>query len=132
MSDHCNYDVFKYGESVGLVDMSKEDCEAHCKKLTEESDYIYDWHFTMGRIHVKRLRKGSVREQRYILIKQKDMDAAELTNEERQALGDILAKIAKKRHDLGKEPLEAVVIEKDWACYDDAWKLVMGEGRSKP
>ena len=73
------------------------------------------------------LRKGFVREQRYILIKQKDMDAAELTNEERQALGGILAKIAKKRHDLGKEPLEAVVIEKDWACYDDAWKLVMDE-----
>lgn len=59
------------------------------------------------------------------------MDAAELTNEERQALGDILAKIAKKRHDSGKHPLEGVFIESDWNCYDDAWKLVRKEWESK-
>lgn len=132
MSDQCNDDVFKYGESVEFVNMSKDDCEAYCKKLTEESDYIYDWHYSMGHQHVIRLRKGFVKEQRYILIKQKDLDAAELTNEERQALGDILVKIAKKRHDLGKEPLEAVVIEKDWACYDNAWRLVIREWARKP
>ena len=132
MSDQCNEDVFKYGESVGIFDMDKEEANAKCAEMTDITDFIYDWHYAMGRVHVKRLRKGFVREQRYILIKQKDMDAAELTNEERQVLDAILAKIAKKRHDLGKEPLEAVVIEKDWACYDDAWKLVIREWGSKP
>lgn len=131
MSDQCNDDVFKYGESVGFVNMSKEECEAQCKKMTAESDYIYDWHYAMGRQHVMRLRKGFVKEMRYIVIKQKDMDAAELTNEERQALGDILAKIAKKRHDLGKKPLEGVFIESDWDCHDAAWKLVRQEWESK-
>lgn len=131
MSDQCNDDVFKYGESVGVFDMTKEEAEAKCKEMTEKSEFTYDWHFAMGRVHVKRLRKGFVKEMRYIVIKTKDMDAAELTNEERQALGDILAKIAKKRHDSGKHPLEGVFIESDWKCYDAAWKLVRQEWESK-
>lgn len=131
MKDECNGEVFSQGESVGMVDMTKEQAEAYCQKLTAESDYTYDWHYAMGRPHIMRLKKGFQKEQRYIVIKQKDMDAAELTNEERQVLGDILAKLTKKRLDLGKKPLEGVFIESDWKCHDAAWKLVRQEWESK-
>lgn len=125
MSDQCNDDVYKYGESVGIVDMSKEDCEAHCKKLTAESDYIYDWHSAMGRKHVMRLRKGFVKEQRYLVIKTKELVA--LTPEEHVTLGTLMQKLAVAREAQSKKPLEGVFIESGWKCHDAAWKLVRQE-----
>lgn len=126
MSEQCNDDVYKYGESVGFVDMTKQDAEAHCQNLTAETDYTYDWHYVGGRVHIKRLRKGFVKEDRYVLIKRKDL--GHLTPEERVALGAMLDKIAKGRESEGRKPfVQAVVIENDWACYDDAWKMVMAE-----
>jgi hypothetical protein len=131
MSDQCNDDVFKYGESVGLVNMSKEDCEAHCKKLTEESEYIYDWHYSMGRQHVMRLKKGFQKELRYTVFKNKDLEAIELTSVEAAALLTVARKIEAHRAAQGKKPIEGVFIESDWKCHDAAWKLVRQEWESK-
>ena len=127
MNEQCNADVYKYGESVGFVDMPKQEAEAHCQKLTAESDYTYDWHYVGGRVHIKRLRKGFVKEQRYTVFKNKDLDAINVTREESHVLMELARRIREHREAQGKKELEAVVIEKDWACYDDAWKMVVAE-----
>lgn len=66
------------------------------------------------------------REQRYVVLKLKDIDAY-LELWERDALAAMLQKINYYRAEEGKEDLECVVIEHDWSCYEDAWMLVERE-----
>lgn len=130
MTNEMDSEVFAHGESVGLFDMPKEEAEAKCKDMTAKSDYTYDWHYTMGRVHIKRLRKGFVKEDRYVLVKRKDL--GHLSPEDRIALGVMLDKIAKGREAEGRTPvIQAVVIESDWNCYDAAWTLVRKEWGDK-
>ncbi|QOC57954.1 hypothetical protein phiK7B1_099 [Pseudomonas phage phiK7B1] len=58
-TEKCNEDIYKHGESVGLMDVSKTEAEAHCQRATAESKtHDYDWHYVAGRVHVKRLPKN--------------------------------------------------------------------------
>lgn len=126
-TEKMNEDVFKYGDSVGFFDRPKAEMEQYCKEMTENSAYTYDWHYVGGRAHVKRLRKGFVKEQRYTVFKNKDLDAINVTREESHVLMELARRIREHREAQGKKELEAVVIESDWACYDSAWGMVMGE-----
>lgn len=125
MSDQCNADVFSMGESVGFMDKSKAEAEAYCQKMTAETDYTYDWHYAAGRVHVMRLKKGFTKEMRYLVLKLKDLSC--LNEMERDILKIITDKVAAHRTSQGKQQLEGVFIEKDWACHDAAWKLVAQE-----
>lgn len=51
--------IFQNGESVGLFNMSKDEAESYCEKLTEETGIKHDWHYIGGRVHVKREKNGS-------------------------------------------------------------------------
>jgi hypothetical protein len=51
----CNDDVYKYGESLGFHDMSKEKAEEYCKQQTEATGRLHDWHYVGGRVHIKAL-----------------------------------------------------------------------------
>lgn len=52
-SSECNADVYKHGISMGLFDMPKEEAEAMCIRLTQETGRLHDWHYIGGRVHVK-------------------------------------------------------------------------------
>lgn len=66
------------------------------------------------------------RENRYVVLKIKDIDEA-LELWEREQLINICQKIMQFRERRGAESLNCVVIEQDWACYDEAWVLVEKE-----
>jgi hypothetical protein len=59
-SIECQEDIYKNGVSVGLFDMGKEYADELCSRLTELTEYRYDWHYTAGRVHVKLISKASV------------------------------------------------------------------------
>ena len=66
------------------------------------------------------------REQRYIVIKLSDLaDMPKPDTAER--LGYICEAISINRERKGELPLECVVIESDWKCYEQAWALVERE-----
>ena len=56
-----------------------------------------------------------VRENRYVVIK-----LSHLNIDQREDLEDFI-------HTFGINPVECVVIERDWSVYEDAWKLVEKE-----
>lgn len=63
------------------------------------------------------------REDRYTVIKNNDaMDA--LTGAEHRALFRICTKVIKHRAAIGKEPLQTVVVEKDWPEYEPTWLAI--------
>lgn len=64
------------------------------------------------------------REDRYLILKRKDMDAAGLTKLERCALHEICMKVQQARHKRGAGILDAVVVEHDWPEYEQVWKLI--------
>lgn len=69
--------------------------------------------------------KDFQREIRYTVLKYNDVHEA-LDEEETQMLIQLEEKIAAYRTSVGKEPLECVVVEKDWgSCYSDTWNLIM-------
>lgn len=57
MLEPCNKEVFDKGVSLGFVDMTKEQAEAHCKAETERTGNLYDWHYVGGRVHIMMLEK---------------------------------------------------------------------------
>lgn len=59
--ESCNKTIYKYGEFVGLSEMSRKEADAHCQKLsdTTKDEYFYDWHFISGRVRILRLHKDS-------------------------------------------------------------------------
>lgn len=54
----CDLDVYKHGVSMGLYDVPKEEAEATCKRMTEETGRLHDWHYVGGRVHIKALPIG--------------------------------------------------------------------------
>ena len=70
------------------------------------------------------MTKECKKEQRYIVIKVKDLDAAKLSPREKTDLYDILFKINIARKVSGKDPLNCVVVESDWPEYENTWKSI--------
>ena len=64
-----------------------------------------------------------IRENRYLVLKLKDITAA-LTDDERDWLGYFAHKIYAYRFGMGKKPLECVVVESDWPEYEDTWSAI--------
>lgn len=68
------------------------------------------------------------RELRYDVVKRKDFAACFMEGiispEEVNTLQDILAKLYKYRLDMGKKPLECVVVESDWPEYETVWRMI--------
>lgn len=74
-------------------------------------------------------------EQRYIILKQTDLDRAPLTEHMREMLEVICANVTIARIDAGKPMrLEAVVIEKDWPEYEPTFALLSArvDGQEAP
>jgi hypothetical protein len=65
-----------------------------------------------------------MRENRYVVLKRSDIDAAGLTKEEYQAFYLACVKIEAMRELNGKQPLECVVVEKDWPEYQPTWAAI--------
>lgn len=63
------------------------------------------------------------RQDRYFVIKHKDLDAT-LTEDEQHFLNTIALKIDRSRFARGKPALECVVIESTKPEYEQVWKLV--------
>lgn len=68
------------------------------------------------------------RELRYDVVKRKDLGACFMEGiisaEEVNTLNAILAKIHKYRLDIGKKPLECVVVESDWPEYEQVCHMI--------
>lgn len=68
------------------------------------------------------------RENRYIVFKHKDLEAAEaagfITPGDAWALQHVAGKIALYRHCGDKQPLECVVVESDWPEYEPVWAMI--------
>ena len=67
------------------------------------------------------------REQRYIVFKMKELAKVGLTFEERCALNSLANKIHALQKEGERPPIECLVIEPDWRCYNEAWALVERE-----
>jgi len=63
-----------------------------------------------------------MREQRYLVLKGTDMECLGTT--ELQILQHICNKVDYSRMQRGKEPLECVLIERDWPEYGPTWLLL--------
>ena len=53
----CNEEVYEKGVLVEVCDMPKYKADARCKRLTEETGLLHDWHYFGGRVVIKRLNK---------------------------------------------------------------------------
>ena len=53
----CNQEVYEKGVLVEVCDMPKYKADARCKRLTEETGLLHDWHYFGGRVVIKRLNK---------------------------------------------------------------------------
>lgn len=67
------------------------------------------------------------KEQRYVVLKIKDIVAAGLTPDEVEAFNKVCDKVSLHRNQAGKPPLGCVVVEADWRCYDKVWGMVEQE-----
>lgn len=63
-----------------------------------------------------------MREQRYLVLKGTDMECLGAT--EKQILQHICNKVDYSRMQRGKNPLECVLIERDWPEYEVVWKMI--------
>lgn len=63
------------------------------------------------------------REIRYQVAKIKDIQGA-LTEAELAIFAVLTDKVDKHRIEAGKEPLQCVVVERDWPEYDDTWLAI--------
>ena len=53
--DACDPNVYKYGSSLGLFDMTREEADQFCKEQTEKTGLLHDWNRFAGRVSVKSL-----------------------------------------------------------------------------
>ena len=53
----CNQEVHEKGVLVEVCDLPKYKADARCKRLTEETGLLHDWHYFGGRVVIKRLNK---------------------------------------------------------------------------
>ncbi len=51
----CNPIVFSKGTVIAVLDIPKEVAEDMCKKCTEQTEHLCDWHYAMGRVVIKSL-----------------------------------------------------------------------------
>ena len=58
-SSKCNDAVYRYGQDIGMFDMTNDEAEALCKAKTAETGDLYDWHRFAGRACVKVLRRNT-------------------------------------------------------------------------
>lgn len=63
MSLSCDLDVYKHGELIGVYDMPKEAAEALRHQLTKETGRLHDWHYVGGRVVMKALPEGFVKQE---------------------------------------------------------------------
>lgn len=63
------------------------------------------------------------REERYLVLKQTDIDNA-LDSGEQLELSCLALKVHNKRIEIGKHPFSAVVVESDWPEYEPVWKMI--------
>ena len=63
------------------------------------------------------------RENRYVVIKRKDIDKY-LPDEMRRQLGFIIKAITHKRAIEDKKPIDCVVVESDWPMYEETWQEI--------
>lgn len=63
------------------------------------------------------------RENRYLVFKRSDIDKY-LDDEEKKALTNVQLSILEGRGRDGREQLQSVVVEHDWAEYDQVWKMI--------
>lgn len=64
------------------------------------------------------------REDRYIVLKRKDVEAAGLDPSEQHQLNSLCNKVSSSRTNCHKPPLECVVAEKGRPEYDAAWAAI--------
>ena len=64
-----------------------------------------------------------IREARYAVLKNADVMQC-LTVNEIIELRRIQAKVEEHRAEIGKPPLDCVVVEKDWPEYEPTWKAI--------
>ena len=69
------------------------------------------------------MSKEFTREARYVVLKNADIMQC-LTVNELIALRRIEAKVGEHRAEIGKPPLECVVVEADWPEYEPTWKAI--------
>ena len=50
-------EVYEKGVLVEVCDMPKYKADALCKRLTEKTGLLHDWHYFGGRVVIKRLNK---------------------------------------------------------------------------
>lgn len=67
-------------------------------------------------------------EQRYVVLKQKDIRDAGLTDEEMFVLGMVCGKVDRARHKRGVAPLECIVVEADWPEFGSTWASIKSRG----
>lgn len=63
------------------------------------------------------------RENRYIIIKRKDVDKY-LSHDQKNQLAQICMRLAASREADGRPNIKAAVIESDWPMYEQVWQLV--------
>lgn len=74
------------------------------------------------------------REQRYVTVKVRDINAAGCSQDEREAFNVLCDNVGRYRNAAGKGPLECLVIESDWPEYEPTWAAIQRrmEGRPVP
>lgn len=75
-----------------------------------------------------------IREARYVVLKSADVMKC-LTVSELIELRRIQAKVEEHRAEIGKPPLDCVVVESDWPEYDLVWDMIesrMTKGQNHP
>ena len=63
--DECDHEVFTHGIVVGVFAMLKHEAEAACEKATRETGDKHDWHYSGGRVVIKRLMRDRAAEAEY-------------------------------------------------------------------
>lgn len=64
------------------------------------------------------------KEIKYLVLKYKDIEAAGFSDEEKVDMYRLINRIELARAQRGKPPLECVVVESEWHCYDKVWEMV--------
>ena len=64
------------------------------------------------------------KEIKYLVLKYKDIEAAGFSDEEKAGMYRLINRVELARAQRGKPPLECVVVESEWHCYDKVWEMV--------
>lgn len=63
--EECDLDVFVHGVSVGIFNMTRDEADIACEEATKVTGDKHDWHYAMGRVHIKRLVRDLAAEAEY-------------------------------------------------------------------